>query len=218
MTDDVRALVRLSAALSPGLSGAEDSRLPALLEDAGRRAGDSAVDEVLLQSHLFLGYPVALNALAMWRRLRDHPPSGGVAEDPAQWADRGARVCRTIYGGQYGRLRQNVRDLHPDMERWMVADGYGRVMGRPGLSLETRELCAVAMLFGLPAERQLHSHLRGALNAGVDPADVEATLEIAGELVGGEPARVAAAVWDRVKERRNGWSGSEVREGDSDVH
>lgn len=218
MTDDVGALVRLSAALSASLSGAEDSRLPALLEDAGRRAGDGAVDEVLLQSHLFLGYPVALNALAMWRRLRDHPPATGADEDPAQWAERGARVCRTIYGGQYGKLRKNVRDLHPAMEGWMVADGYGRVMGRPGLSLETRELCVVAMLVGLPAERQLHSHLRGALNAGVDPADVEAALEIAGETVGEEPARAAAAVWRRVKAHRSGWSGSEVREGESGVH
>lgn len=218
MTDDIRSLVRLSAALSAGLSGAEDSRLAALLEDAGQRAGDGAVDEVLLQSHLFLGYPVALNALAVWRRLRDRPPAPGVDEDPAKWADRGARVCRTIYGGQYPKLRKNVRDLHPDMERWMVADGYGRVMGRPGLSLETRELCVVAMLFGLPAERQLHSHLRGALNAGVDPADVEATLEIAGEMVGEEHARAAAAVWQRVKARRSGWSGSEVREGESGVH
>lgn len=218
MTDDVRALVRLSAALSASLSGAEDSRLPPLLEDAGRCAGRGAVDEVLLQSHLFLGYPVALNALTMWRGSRDRPPATGIDEDPAQWVDRGARVCRTIYGEQYHRLRKNVRDLHPDMERWMVADGYGRVMGRPGLSLETRELCAVAMLCGLPAERQLHSHLRGALNAGADPTDVEAALEIAGEILGGEAARAAAAVWRRVKARRNGLSGSEVREGDSGVH
>lgn len=204
MRDDVQALVRLSAALSAGLSGAEESRLQALLEDAGRCAGEGAVDEVLLQSHLFLGYPVALNALAIWRRLRDHPPGAGVHEDPVQWADRGARVCRTIYGGQYDKLRKNVRELHPVMERWMVVDGYGRVMGRPGLSLEIRELCVVAMLFGLPAERQLHSHLRGALNAGADPADVEATLEIAGEIFGEEPVQAAAAVWRRVKARRAG--------------
>lgn len=218
MTDDVRALVRLSAALSAGLSGAEDSRLPALLQEAARCASDKAVDEVLLQSHLFLGYPVALNALTMWRGSRDHPPEPKVDDDPAQWADRGARTCRTIYGGNYERLRKNVRDLHPELERWMVVDGYGRVMGRPGLSLEVRELCAVAMLIGLPAKRQLHSHLRGALNAGADAADVEATLEIAGEMAGGERARAAEAVWRRVKARGSGWSGSEVRQGESGVH
>ena len=52
--------------------------------------------------------------------------------------DRGEEVCRTVYGGQYEGLRRNVRDLHPDMERWMVVEGYGKVLGRPGLDPQRR--------------------------------------------------------------------------------
>jgi 4-carboxymuconolactone decarboxylase len=52
-------------------------------------------------------------------------------DDAALWRARGQEVCRAVYGGQYPRLRENVRDLHPDMERWMVEEGYGKVLGRP---------------------------------------------------------------------------------------
>ena len=48
----------------------------------------------------------------------------------------------------------------------MLAEGYGKVLGRPGLALEVRELCIVAILAGQDAAPQLYAHLRGALNVG----------------------------------------------------
>jgi 4-carboxymuconolactone decarboxylase len=63
----------------------------------------------------------------------------------------------------------------------MLVEGYGKVLGRPGLSLRRRELCIVAMLArqGRRVERQLYSHLRGALNAGASRAEVDEALEVA---------------------------------------
>lgn len=196
---DVRALVRLSAALALG----DEAVLDDALDGALAVADAEEVEEALLQSYLFLGYPVALNALARWRERSGRPAPEPAAEDWDMWARRGQDVCATVYGGQYLRLRQNVRRLHPDLETWMVVEGYGKVLGRPGLSLDRRELCVVAILAvaGPLQHRQLYAHLRGALNAGLAGTVVQAALEEALALAPA-PARAGARqVWDRVRER-----------------
>ncbi|HET9985361.1 MAG TPA: carboxymuconolactone decarboxylase family protein [Longimicrobiales bacterium] len=197
MDEATRALVTLSAALAAG----DPAVLGPAMDAAARAAPAEAVEEALLQSHLFLGYPTALRALGLWRERSGRPASAASTDGPADWRARGEAVCAQVYGGAYERLRENVARLHPDVERWMVEDGYGRVLGRPGLDLRRRELCIVAMLAGLAAPQQLHSHLRGALNVGASPEDVAETLELAGEMA--PPARRAQAwrVWDEVRER-----------------
>ena len=76
-------------------------------------------------------------------------------------------------------MNANVQALHPDLGRWMVTEGYGKVLGRPGLDLGVRELCIVALLATQDAVPQLYSHLRGSLNAGMAASDVEETLTLA---------------------------------------
>lgn len=198
MNPENAALIRLAAAMS--------SPNEALLVEAMRHAAGAAervaAEEVLLQGYLFVGYPAALRALGLWRTVVGGPPAAVAPEESrADWAERGAQVCARIYGGAYERLRENVAALHPDLERWMVEEGYGKVLGRPGLDLKERELCIIALLAGLPAPHQLHSHLRGALNAGASPQEVDAALELAGTIL--RPERLAAArrLWDGVYRR-----------------
>jgi 4-carboxymuconolactone decarboxylase len=171
-----------------------------------------------LQSYLFLGYPAVLNAIALWLRLSGRPPPPPVEDDWEAWVLRGGEVCRRVYGGQYGGLRENVRALHPDLERWMVAEGYGKVLGRPGLDLVDRELCIVAMLAVQDAPRQVYSHLRGALNAGATEADIKGVLAEARVFADGHALESARDSWRRVRERqRSGGcdSGSGPGYGDS---
>lgn len=189
----------MSAVLAARDDAALERELRALADDG--TVDPAAVEEALLQSYLFVGYPVALNALALWRRASGRAAPPPSEDDWEGWTERGARVCRTVYGGQYDELRENVRALHPDMERWMVAEGYGKVLGRPGLDLATRELCTVALLAVLDAPRQLYSHLRGALHAGASETDIEAVLADAGAPAGAERRERARAVWDRLRER-----------------
>ena len=176
------ALVRLSGAAAT----TDALRLSAALELARRSADVVEVEEAILQLHLFLGYPATLNALALWRQLtseREVEPS--VEGAPAmplsrdELRERGDAVCRVVYEAQFEALRANVRRLHPDLDDWMLLDGYGRVLGRPGLALWKRELCIVAVLAGLDVPRQLYSHLRGSLNAGASQAQVQETLHVA---------------------------------------
>ena len=170
------------------------------LEHARDAAEAVAVEETILQSYLFLGYPAALNAFAEWRAVSGHPTAPPrVDEEP--WRERGDRVCRAVYAGQYDGLRDNVRALHADMEAWMVEEGYGKVLGRPGLDLRDRELCIAALLAVQDVPRQLYSHLRGALNVGAEARGVERALELAAEWSSDEARQNAADTWSAVQRR-----------------
>ncbi len=208
---DVECLVRLSAALAAGAPGEiEDELRRASVEVEGRQ-----VDEVILQSCLFLGFPAALEAAAAWREIRGPAPADEDPLAPATRAvarvERGERLCRTVYGSAYDALRANVADANPALDRLMVETGYGTVLTRPGLDAATRELCLVAVLAVQARDRQLYSHLRGALRTGASPEQVEAALEI-GLAGGSEEARDRLReVWSEVRER------SDVGERNSDV-
>lgn len=195
------ALVSVSA----GLAVRDPEGLEQALAAAAASAPHEEVEEVILQSYLFLGYPVALNGFAAWRRLAPALPDG-VADDLDAWRRRGEDVCQAVYGGQYPRLRENVRGLHPDMERWMVGEGYGKVLGRPGLSLQDRELCIVALLAVLDVPTQLYSHLRGALNVGASATEVEGALAVAAARSPADVRARAQETWRAVRSRTSGQS------------
>jgi 4-carboxymuconolactone decarboxylase len=196
---------RLLAGISAALARGDDPALAAALREAAAGGAEPrAVEETLLQSYLFLGFPAALAALARWRETLGDPAVEGdpLAVPPGldAWRERGEEVCRVVYGRAYEGLRRNVARAHPAMDRWMIEEGYGKVLGRPGLPLRARELCIVAILAGAGREPQLHSHLRGALHAGAEPGEVEEALEAGLEGRDAGCARRARALWRRVRD------------------
>jgi 4-carboxymuconolactone decarboxylase len=203
--------------MSAALPRSGGPALRATLEACSRECLHQEVEEALLQSYLFLGYPVALNALRTWREVSGEGPLEPTPDAWERWAERGEGVCQRVYGGQYERLRSNIREIHPDMERWMVVEGYGKVLGRPGLDLVTRELCVGALLAVLGTTRQLYSHVRGALNAGATREEVGEALDIACEGLSSERSGRVRELWRQVEARhrrcegsnRQPWSGGE---------
>ena len=199
------ALVRVAAAVPRGQSAelkarffaARDARVPALW-----------IEELLLQSMLVVGYPLALVAFAAWRGVGGPAPvEGDGAEDLAHadwksWAARGAAVCREVYGRAYHKLLVNLRALHPALEDLVLVDAYGKVIARPGLDLKRRELCTVATTAVLGTAEQLHSHLRGALNTGASVAEIDAVLGAIDGDLGAEQRRTAQKQWEDVKKRK----------------
>lgn len=195
-----RALLRVAAAL-----GTRDIDIVcSALEDAALTANATAVEEVILQSHLFVGFPDALNALSLWREILGGPPPAASGETAAEWETRGEVVCEAVYGRNYEKLRENVRHLHPDFDGWMVMGGYGRVIGRPGLDLATRELCIATLLAVWNVPRQLHSHLRGALNTGASVCEVDEAMEVACGMISPEAADGVQALWGMIRAKAAG--------------
>ncbi len=216
-----RALVRVAAAHA----SRDEEALRRWLIAARAAAGPAAVEEVLLQAYLFQGYPAAIWALGGWRAVGGtadgegsmspgEPSSVSPGESSSvspgesssmalaeEWERAGEEVCRRVYAENYEKLRRNVRALHGELDRWMIQEGYGKVLSRPALDLVTRELCVVAALAVTSWEPQLHSHMRGALNAGASSPEVEAALEAGLEFGIEENWKGRArAIWERVRE------------------
>lgn len=199
MNEELRALIAMCAAVGARSKAA----MANTMDQVAETANPAHAEEALLQSYLFVGYPVALQALAMWRERTGNAagPSSG-RDTPATWRKRGEEVCEKVYAGQYNRLRENIAKLHPDLERWMLEEGYGKVLSRPNLDLKVRELCIIGVLVGLDAPQQLYSHLRGALNVGVTPEEIDIAMDIAcghSSLTARESAR---KVWKDLKVKR----------------
>lgn len=196
LTPRERALVGVSVALATR----DTSTIRTAMRTAVREADSGEVEEVVLQSYLFLGYPVALEGFALWREIAGGEPVP-LVEEVERCARRGEELVRAIYGPSHERLRDNIRKLHPDMERWMVQEGYGRVLGRPGLDLVARELCVASLLAMVNVPRQLYAHARGALRVGASLEQVEEALEIACEESGSGARARARETWRHVQER-----------------
>lgn len=197
LDEETAALVYLAAVLA----GGSEAQMRTALTDAVGTVRTVWVEEVILQTYLFAGFPRALNSAREWRRI-----SGTKAplrdpfavDDPQERQAKGEATCATVYGRFYDRLRVNIHDLHPALDRWMVEEGYGKVLSRSPLDLARRELCVVAACAIAKQDRQLHSHLHGALHAGASETTVSAALDVVAPLLDSDDVRRYQGLWARV--------------------
>lgn len=195
------ALVRIAASTPTGdeaklrerMVAARATQVPALW-----------VEELLIQSFLNVGYPLALVAFGVWRSVAgpNPEPSEPIAHPEwERWTKRGVEACGEVYGRTYHKLMLNLRALHPAIEPLVVVDAYGKILGRPGLDAKRRELCTLAAIAMQNAPRQLHAHLRGALNTGSAREDVDEVLAIVEEDVSKDRALQMWEMWADVRGR-----------------
>ena len=185
----MRALLAFAAAMAHGrlsaatraLAAARRARLPRV-----------AAEETALMLVLHAGYPAALEGAAALNRGWPGRPRRRREGGPRDWMRRGEALCARVYGPSFRKLRRNVRSLHPDLEIWMIEQGYGRVLSRGGLPGPVRELVAVTVLAALGWERQLVSHLLGAARMAAPRSDIRAAVS-AGVRGAGAARRAAAA-------------------------
>jgi len=193
-------LVRFAAAIA---AGSEGEMRVAVANAVAAGLDPVWVEEIILQTYLFAGFPRALNAAREWRKASGRAaPRSDAGEDyreAERWARRGDTTCALVYGDSYERLRANIRDHHPALDSWMIVEGYGKVLSRPGLDLARRELCIVASCAALGQDRQLHAHMRGALNAGCKATEVEGALDEIAPLVADDDMRRFRQLLARVR-------------------
>lgn len=195
LDDATRSLVRLAATLAAGTE--EDVR--EALQRASIKTPHEWIEELLLQTYLFAGFPRALNGMREWRRIAKEPVADVAQPTSRQARERGEATCEAVYGEMYGRLRSNIRVLHPLLDDWMIVEGYGKVLSRPGLDLARRELCIIAACAATGQDRQLQSHLHGARNVGVTQPTISEALTALHETVPHELLSRALRLWDRIR-------------------
>jgi 4-carboxymuconolactone decarboxylase len=199
-SDAMRMMVRVAAAVA----AAPMAITRRVLLEADGVAPAAAVEEVLLQSCLFAGFPRALNAMRVWREVSGEPApaedEANASPDSAEVHRRGEEACRLVYGDKYDALRGAIASLHPALDAWMLEDGYGKVLSRTGLTLAQRELCIVAACAASEQLPQLKSHLYGALNCGATADDLAQTLSALTDIVPREALGAAREELHRIKE------------------
>jgi alkylhydroperoxidase/carboxymuconolactone decarboxylase family protein YurZ len=153
-------------------------KLPGIFGELKNQQVDSIrVYESLLQLYLFNGFPCSIESLKLFKEhFPDFQPSNQ-QYNVNLFEKRGSINCKQVYVSNFDKLQQNIVNLSPDLAEWMIIEGYGKVMGRPGLSMQERELLNVAMLCTNFAEHQLFSHIKGSLNTGSDYETIREVIE-----------------------------------------
>lgn len=112
--------------------------------------------------------------------------TGAHAAEPAapesERYQRGMQTLNKVTGDSARRTLDSLKDIAPDLGRWIVEFGYADILSRPALDLRTRELATVAALTALGnAQPQLRAHVNGALNVGCKPQEiVEVVMQMTG--------------------------------------
>ncbi len=153
------------------------------------KIGREAFYEMVLQSYLFLGFPRMLTAA---EHLDQIWPGNGVAPilspinaaETSAWFDRGMILCRQVYGHNYERLKNRVESMAPDIFRWMIFEGYGKVLSRGVVPPVTRELAIVASLIVDNRPKQLLSHMMGTVNVGGSVDQLQTLILDLGDAIG----------------------------------
>ncbi len=198
------AIVRVAAATA---TGDETKLRQRMIAARAAEVPPLWVEELLLQTFLNVGYPLALVAFGVWRSVAGPPKETGESiahPDWERWTTRGVEACGEVYGRTFHKLMLNLRALHPAIEPLVVVDAYGKILARAGLDSKRRELCTLAAIAMQNAPRQLHAHLRGALNTGSTRDEVDEVIAVVEDDLTKQQALKLWEMWADVRERSLG--------------
>ena len=85
--------------------------------------------------------------------------------------EKGNEMLKQVDGIGGERVIESLRDIAPDLGRYIVEFVFGDIYSREGLSLQERETVTLASLLTMgDSAPQLDVHINGALNVGI-PAE-----------------------------------------------
>jgi 4-carboxymuconolactone decarboxylase len=170
--------------LSAAIAGRKKTSMRLIMKTAlDEGISSRMIDEIILQTHLFLGFPAMIEASRMFadihrpRHNKNQLPGPYSPQDCHEWNKSGTQKIKRIYGPAFDRLVPYINSFSPQILTWMINDGYGQVLSRPGVSFPLRELSVVATLTVTAYTNQLKAHIRGALNTGVKQKVINRTMD-----------------------------------------
>ena len=87
--------------------------------------------------------------------------------------ERGWQKLLEIDGNVGEGAIESLKDIAPDLGRYVIEFGFGDIYSRPGLSLNKREIATIAALTALGnAQPQLKVHINAALNVGCSREEI----------------------------------------------
>lgn len=188
-SSDQRLTTKLLAYFSAAVTFSDDNYLEMILK-LGRenKIERQFFNEIVLMSYLFLGFPRMLNAAIVLDKIYPNEQKsdfGAISPEEAKnWFERGHKLCAEVYKDKYQPLKERFEKIAPEVYRWMIIEGYGKVLSRDGLDIKLRELAIVVFLMLENRPKQLESHIRGFINVGGDRKDLDLVLEELGPVAG----------------------------------
>lgn len=159
--------------------------------------------EALLQVYLFAGFPAALESLSILYKCLQNKNSTRFPVDyypVEEYRVRGESLCANIYTNVYDKMRNKLGKISPELDQWMIIEGYGKTLSRPGLETKVRELISATSLAAMGWENQCYSHVRGALNVGATRQECRALMPIIRHLTTVRRSRIAQQIIENVLE------------------
>ncbi len=106
--------------------------------------------------------------------------------------DKGLAIRKQVMGEAFvANAFGTATEFSLPIQHYITRNAWGDVWQRPGLDLKTRSLITVAMLTALGKQHELKGHVRGALNNGVTPEQLQEVL-LHASIYCGLPAAVEA--------------------------
>ena len=91
--------------------------------------------------------------------------------------DKGLATRKQVMGEDFvARAFGGATEFTAPIQQYITRNACGDVWQRPGLDLKTRSLITVAMLIALGKQHELKGHVRGALNNGATPEELQEVL------------------------------------------
>ncbi|WP_299574302.1 carboxymuconolactone decarboxylase family protein [uncultured Shewanella sp.] len=191
-------------------SGAQNSQLKTHL-NAGLNVGCSITEikQLIIQMTAYTGFPKANNAMLLLKELLDERRVKGFndlpyeveknsAKDSAQQDksryQQGVEQFNKFDNGAAQTLEDNLKEVSPDLAKYIIEYEFGDILSEPGLKLKQREIATIAALTTLgTANSLLRFHMQVAMQAGVSKEEV-AEVMIITSLYAGFPAALNASM------------------------
>ena len=132
--------------------------------------------EIILQTFFYVGAPIGTTALDIANRVFeernltvDPIQVFDPREDPEELLRRGRAKREEVLGvmpepGGFG--------VDKDWDRYLLEYLWGSIWTRPGLDLQDRMICTLAVLPLVATNRSLRDHIRGALRIGLEEEQI----------------------------------------------
>ena len=132
-----------------------------------RKIDPLKIYETILQTYLFCGFPAVIESLKIFKFHFKNFTITYQTYDLKKYQKAGLVNCKLIYKKNFKKLISNMAFVSPELKEWMIIEGYGKILGRKGLTLAERELINVSILTTRYFESQLFAHFKGSLNLDI---------------------------------------------------
>ena len=196
LSDRHKAMIPIAAFTATGNMQKLETALGEGL-DAGLTVNE--IKEILVHTYAYAGFPRALNGIATCMAVLDERKEKGINDKTGKEAtpmpadlDRttyGHKVRNALVGSDISKRTSGYPVFTPIIDQFLVEHLFADIFYRDVLSHQERELVTISILAAMTGtEAQLKAHLRIAMNAGLNKAQLEEYAAVLRQEVGADSA------------------------------